>query len=71
MQLQHELHDELLAHILELLFRSLFVGSSKRVCLAPVSKPVALPISSENCERLLPLRSLVHFSREEIDEIGP
>ena len=31
-QLHHEIHHELLAHFLELLFRSLFVGSSNRFC---------------------------------------
>ena len=55
MQLQQELHHELLAHILELLFRRLVVGSSKRVCLAPASRQIALPISTDNCERVLPL----------------
>ena len=54
-QLQHELQDELLAQILELLLRSLLVGSLKLVCLAPASKHVALPIYSDNCERFLPL----------------
>ena len=53
MHLQHELHHELLAHILELLFRSLFVGSSKRFGLAPASGQFAPPVSAENCERLL------------------
>ena len=52
MHLQHELHHELLAHILELLFPSLFVGSSKRFGLAP-ARQFALPVSAENCERLL------------------
>ena len=54
-QLQHELHRELSAHILELLFRSLCVRSSRPVCLSPASKHVALPNRSDNCERLLPL----------------
>ena len=51
-RLQHELHHELLDHILELLFRSLLVGSSKLVCLAHANKHVALLICSDNCERL-------------------
>ena len=55
---------QLRAHILELLFRSLPVASSKRVCLAPASKYVARPICSYNCERVLPLGSYVYFSRE-------
>ena len=55
MQLQHELHHGLLAQILDLLFRSLLVESSKLVCLATASKHVALPIDSDNSERLLPL----------------
>ena len=45
-QLQHELHHELHGHILELLFRRMLAGNSKRVCLA-------LATSSDNCERLL------------------
>ena len=49
---QHELHPERLAHILELLFRSLLVRSSKRFCLA--SEHVGLPICSKDCERVLP-----------------
>ena len=58
MQLQHELHHELLADVLELLFRSLLDGSSKRVCRAPANKHVALPICSDSCERLPPLQKL-------------
>ena len=41
-QLQHEVHPELLAHALELLFRSLLGGYSKRVHYAPASENVAL-----------------------------
>ena len=55
MQLQHELGDELLAHILELLCRSLLVGSSKSLCLALANEHVALPTRSGKCGRLLPL----------------
>ena len=43
-QLQHELRHERLAHILEVLFQSLIVGSSKRLCLAPANKHVPWPI---------------------------
>ena len=52
MQLQHELHHELLAHILELLFRSLHVGFFQLACLGFASKHVALPVYSDNCECL-------------------
>ena len=51
-QLQQELHHELLTHILELLFRRLVVASSKRFCLAAASRQVALPNSTDNCERV-------------------
>ena len=63
-QLQHELHQELLAHILELLLQSLLLGSLRRCCLAPACKHVALPTSTDDCERSLPLCSHVYFSRE-------
>ena len=49
MQLQHELHHELLAHTLHLHFRSLLVGSSKRFGLAPAKKHAALPMYFDNC----------------------
>ena len=52
-RLQRELHHELLARLLELVFRGLLVGKSKRFCLATASKPAALPRCSERCERLL------------------
>ena len=48
-------HHELLAPILELLFRSLLAELSKHFCLAPASKHVALPIISDNCDRSVPL----------------
>ena len=48
-QLQHELRHELLAHISELLFRSLPVRRSKRFCLTPASEHVALPICTMSC----------------------
>ena len=53
--LQRELHHELLAHTIDLLFPSLLVGSSNRVCLAPATEYIVPLIYSENCERLLPL----------------
>ena len=52
MHLQHELHHELLAHVLELLFRSKIVRSSKRVCLAPANDHVALPKKSDDCGKV-------------------
>ena len=52
--LQHELHHERLAQILELLFRSLLVGNLKRLPCS-CKKKVALPLYSDNCERSLSL----------------
>ena len=51
MKLEHELHDELPARILELLFRSLLAGSSKRIFPVPAKKHVDLPTVSSKRER--------------------
>ena len=58
-QRQHNLHRELPAHFLELLWQSLLAESSKRVCIAPATRDVALQTESCLCERSLPLRSFV------------
>ena len=44
----NKLTQELLAHVLELPFPSLFVGSSQLVCFALTRKHVALPKRSDN-----------------------
>ena len=62
-QLQHEHHHELTSIILELLFQSLLVGSSKLVCLDPASKRVALPTHSDYFERFLPVGNFVFFTQ--------
>ena len=49
-QLQHELHHELLARIIEVLFSTPACWELKRVCLAPACKHVALPVHPVNCE---------------------
>ena len=64
-QLQHVLHHKQSAHTLELLFRSLLVESSKRVCLVLGSKHVVLPTDS-TCFSTEDLGSRGGF-----DEIGP
>ena len=47
-QLQHELHHELLAHTLVLLFRSLLKVQSVSALLSPGNKHVVLPIYSHD-----------------------
>ena len=65
MQLQHELHHELPAHTLELLFRGQLVESSNRVCLDLASKHVALPTRIPILERVPPQSNSVHFSMKD------
>ena len=60
LQLEHR--HELLAHSLELLFRSLLVGNVQRVCLAHASQHGALSRYSDGFERVIhSVKFRVHF----------
>ena len=70
LQLEHR--HELLAHSLELLFRSLLVGNVQRVCLAHASIHGALSRYSDGFERVLSLCEVSCTSpRKKSCDIGP